>query len=193
MEWLGICSKSILRWRFIWPSASATDRGPEVSRCRTGSGDGLSAGRVSGGQFLSCSGVGHGQVDPLSPVPFRNWLLRKSKVLPQHEGRRLALGCAGCLHVVCRPDDGVCGARLLKLDLGFAAGLLSGSLTESPVRRARRFVVWAYQIRKQLLISHIAVADAVCCIFGDRRPDLVLQQHGAKAAGREPARGVQED
>jgi putative transport protein len=60
-------------------------------------------------------------------------------------------------------------ARLLKLDLGFAAGLLSGSLTESPAigtaSEAIRGLAMA-DAQKQQLISHIAVADAVCYIFG---------------------------
>jgi putative transport protein len=60
-------------------------------------------------------------------------------------------------------------ARVLKLDLGFAAGLLSGSLTESPAigtaSEAIRGLTMA-DPQKQLLISHIAVADAVCYIFG---------------------------
>lgn len=60
-------------------------------------------------------------------------------------------------------------ARVLRLDLGFAAGLLSGSLTESPAigtaSEAIRNLAMPDQ-QKQLLISHIAVADAVCYIFG---------------------------
>jgi putative transport protein len=60
-------------------------------------------------------------------------------------------------------------ARVLKLDLGFAAGMLSGSLTESPAigtaSEAIRGLAMA-DTQKQLLISHIAVADAVCYIFG---------------------------
>ncbi len=57
----------------------------------------------------------------------------------------------------------------LKLDLGFAAGLLSGALTESPAigtaSEAIRGLAMA-DAQKQQLISHIAVADAVCYIFG---------------------------
>jgi putative transport protein len=60
-------------------------------------------------------------------------------------------------------------ARVLKLDLGFAAGLLSGSLTESPAIGTASEAIRALAMpdpQKQLLISHIAVADAVCYIFG---------------------------
>ncbi len=60
-------------------------------------------------------------------------------------------------------------ARFLKLDLGFAAGLLSGSLTESPAIGTASEAIRALSMddaQKQMLISHIAVADAVCYIFG---------------------------
>jgi len=60
-------------------------------------------------------------------------------------------------------------ARFLKLDLGFAAGLLSGSLTESPAIGTASEAIRALSMddaQKQTLISHIAVADAVCYIFG---------------------------
>ena len=60
-------------------------------------------------------------------------------------------------------------ARFLKLDLGFAAGLLSGALTESPAIGTASEAIRALSMddaQKQTLISHIAVADAVCYIFG---------------------------
>lgn len=60
-------------------------------------------------------------------------------------------------------------ARFLKLDLGFAAGLLSGSLTESPAIGTASEAIKALAMpdaQKQQLVSHIAVADAVCYIFG---------------------------
>jgi putative transport protein len=60
-------------------------------------------------------------------------------------------------------------ARFLKLDLGFAAGLLSGALTESPAIGTASEAIRALAVpdaQKQQLISHIAVADAVCYIFG---------------------------
>ncbi len=60
-------------------------------------------------------------------------------------------------------------ARFLHLDPGYAAGLLSGSLTESPAigtasEAIRTLSVSAEQ--KDLWVSHIAVADAICYIFG---------------------------
>lgn len=60
-------------------------------------------------------------------------------------------------------------ARFLKLDLGFAAGLLSGSLTESPAIGTASEAIKGLAMpdpQKQQLISHIAVADALCYIFG---------------------------
>ena len=60
-------------------------------------------------------------------------------------------------------------ARFLKLDLGFASGLLSGSLTESPAIGTASEAIRALTLpdaQKQQLISHIAVADATCYIFG---------------------------
>jgi putative transport protein len=60
-------------------------------------------------------------------------------------------------------------ARVLHLDLGFAAGLLSGSLTESPAIGTASEAIRSLAMpdaQKQQLVSHIAVADAVCYIFG---------------------------
>jgi len=60
-------------------------------------------------------------------------------------------------------------ARFLKLDLGFAGGLLSGALTESPAIGTASEAIRGLAMgdaQKQQLISHIAVADAVCYIFG---------------------------
>ncbi len=60
-------------------------------------------------------------------------------------------------------------ARVLHLDLGFAAGVLSGGLTESPAIGTASEAIRALALpdaQKQTLISHIAVADAVCYIFG---------------------------
>jgi len=60
-------------------------------------------------------------------------------------------------------------ATLLKLDLGFAAGLLSGALTESPAIGTASEAIKALDLPddvKQRLVSHIAVADALCYVFG---------------------------
>jgi putative transport protein len=60
-------------------------------------------------------------------------------------------------------------ARLLGLDPGFAAGLLSGSLTESPAMGTATEAINALPIPeadRARFVAHIAVADAVCYIFG---------------------------
>ena len=60
-------------------------------------------------------------------------------------------------------------ARFLKLDVGYSAGLLSGALTESPAIGTASEAIRGLAIseeQKQLLIGHIAVADAICYIFG---------------------------
>ena len=60
-------------------------------------------------------------------------------------------------------------ATFLKLDVGFSAGLLSGSLTESPAIGTASEAIRALDLpddQKQRLIGHIAVADAMCYVFG---------------------------
>ena len=60
-------------------------------------------------------------------------------------------------------------ARVLKLDVGYSAGLLSGALTESPAIGTASEAIQALSIsdeQKQQLIGHVAVADAICYIFG---------------------------
>lgn len=60
-------------------------------------------------------------------------------------------------------------AEFLGLDAGYAAGLVSGSLTESPVMGTATDAINALSVsaaEKARLISHIAVADAVCYISG---------------------------
>jgi putative transport protein len=60
-------------------------------------------------------------------------------------------------------------ARLLHLDPGFAAGMLSGALTESPAIGTASEAINALPLpeaERARLVSHIAVADAVCYLFG---------------------------
>jgi putative transport protein len=60
-------------------------------------------------------------------------------------------------------------ARFLNLDPGYSAGLLSGSLTESPIIGTASEAIRALSLpdeQKQAWIGHIAVADAICYIFG---------------------------
>jgi putative transport protein len=60
-------------------------------------------------------------------------------------------------------------ARVLGLDPGFAAGLLSGALSQSAAMGTATDAVNGLAVpeaQRALFVSHIAVADAVCYIFG---------------------------
>jgi putative transport protein len=60
-------------------------------------------------------------------------------------------------------------ARVLKLDPGYAAGLLSGSLTESSAIGTASEAIRRLSLSnetKELLVGHVAVGDAICYIFG---------------------------
>jgi len=60
-------------------------------------------------------------------------------------------------------------AKFLHLDPGYAAGLLSGSLTESPAIGTASEAIRALSVsaeQKDLWVGHVAVADAICYIFG---------------------------
>src|SRR5215469_11230866 len=77
-------------------------------------------------------------------------------------------------------------ARFLKLDPGYSAGLLSGSLTESPVIGTASEAIRALSIsdeQKTQWIGHIAVADAICYIFGTLGVILCCGTLGPKLLG----------
>jgi putative transport protein len=60
-------------------------------------------------------------------------------------------------------------SHFLRLDPGYSAGLLSGALTESPAIGTASEAIRSLSLpdeQKQLWIGHIAVADAICYIFG---------------------------
>ncbi len=60
-------------------------------------------------------------------------------------------------------------ARVLGLDAGFSAGLVSGALTESPAMGTATEAINALPLpeaERARLVAHIAVADAVCYLFG---------------------------
>jgi putative transport protein len=60
-------------------------------------------------------------------------------------------------------------AKVLRLDPGFAAGLLSGALSQSAAMGTATDAInglAAPEAQRALFVSHIAVADAVCYIFG---------------------------
>jgi putative transport protein len=60
-------------------------------------------------------------------------------------------------------------ASVLRLDPGFAAGLMSGALSQSSAMGTATDAVNGLSVseaQRALFVSHIAVADAVCYIFG---------------------------
>ena len=60
-------------------------------------------------------------------------------------------------------------ARFLHLDVGMAAGLLSGALTQSPAIGTASETINALplpQDQRALLIAHVAIADALTYLFG---------------------------
>jgi putative transport protein len=71
----------------------------------------------------------------------------------------------------------------MKLDPGYSAGLLSGSLTESPAIGTASEAIRGLSVpdgQKQQWIGHVAVADAICYIFGTLGVILVCASFGPK-------------
>src|SRR5438874_8918814 len=74
-------------------------------------------------------------------------------------------------------------AHSMKLDPGYSAGLLSGSLTESPAIGTASEAIRALSVpedQKQQWVGHVAVADAICYIFGTLGVILVCASFGPK-------------
>ena len=60
-------------------------------------------------------------------------------------------------------------AKALRLDAGFAAGLMSGGLTQSAAMGTATDAINGLALPeadRELFVAHIAVADAVCYVFG---------------------------
>lgn len=77
-------------------------------------------------------------------------------------------------------------AKALGLDPGFSAGLLSGSLTESPAMGTATEAINALPLPeadRARFVAHIAVADAVCYIFGAVGVILFCSVVGPKLLG----------
>ncbi|WP_018183394.1 aspartate-alanine antiporter [Kaistia granuli] len=77
-------------------------------------------------------------------------------------------------------------AKILGLDPGFAAGLVSGALTESPAMGTATEAINALplpELERARLVAHIAVADAVCYIFGAVGVILFCSVVGPKLLG----------
>ena len=77
-------------------------------------------------------------------------------------------------------------ARFLKLDVGFSAGMLSGSAYRiARNRHSQRGYpgIAITEEQKQLLVGHVAVADAICYIFGTIGVILCCGTIGPKLLG----------
>ena len=76
-------------------------------------------------------------------------------------------------------------AKALRLDPGFAAGLMSGSLTQSAAMGTATDAVNGLALPeadRELFVAHIAVADAVCYIFGYAGVIIFLHNDSPAAA-----------
>lgn len=77
-------------------------------------------------------------------------------------------------------------ARVLGLDPGFAAGLVSGALTESPAMGTATEAINALPLPEDdrvRLVGHIAVADAVCYLYGAAAVIIFCSTVGPKLLG----------
>lgn len=77
-------------------------------------------------------------------------------------------------------------AKFLNLDPGFAAGMLSGALTESPAIGTATEAIGALALpeaERARLVSHIAVADALCYLFGAFGVILFCSEIGPRLLG----------
>jgi putative transport protein len=77
-------------------------------------------------------------------------------------------------------------AKILGLDPGFGAGLLSGALTESPAMGTATEAINALPLPeadRARFVAHIAVADAVCYVFGAVGVILFCSVVGPKLLG----------
>ncbi len=77
-------------------------------------------------------------------------------------------------------------AKVLRLDAGFAAGLLSGALTQSAAMGTATDAVNGLPLseaERSVLVAHIAVADAVCYIFGYAGVILFLSEVAPRLLG----------
>jgi len=88
-------------------------------------------------------------------------------------------------------------ARFLKLDAGFSAGLLSGSLTSSAAIGTASEAIRALSLpddQRQRLVEHIAIANSICYIFGTIGVIWCCSSLGPKVLGidtREEARKLE--
>ena len=77
-------------------------------------------------------------------------------------------------------------AKYLQLDAGFAGGLLSGALTQSAAMGTASEAIRTLALpaaEQERLIAHVAVADAVCYVFGALGVILFCSEIGPRLLG----------
>src|SRR5262245_32903992 len=80
-------------------------------------------------------------------------------------------------------------AKFLALDPGFAGGLVSGALTESPAIGTASEAIHSLALEaaeKERLVGHVAVADALCYVFGAFGVIWMCGTLGPKLLGIDP-------
>ncbi len=80
----------------------------------------------------------------------------------------------------------VVAAKVLKLDPGLAAGLLSGGLTQSAAMGTASEAIRALPLsvaEQDVLVAHVAVADALCYVFGALGVIVFCSHIGPKLLG----------
>lgn len=85
-------------------------------------------------------------------------------------------------------------SRFLGLDVGLSAGLLSGALTESPAIGTAIEAINALPLpeaERARLASHVAVADAVCYVFGALGVIVFCSVVGPRLLGLDLASGAE--
>jgi putative transport protein len=138
---------------------------------------GFGLGSVTGSLFAGLL-VGQFAHVPVSPVAksvlFLLFLFGIGySVGPQIVNAMRGQGLKGVVIGIVVPIVGVLTAtamgRILKLDVGFAAGMYSGGITESPAIGTASEAIRSLGLPEadaERLIAHVAVADSLCYLFG---------------------------
>jgi len=121
------------------------------------------------GNFFPCAGVRPSEIDLVSSLPLRIGYSVGPSFFQNLKGDGWRWALLGVFVPVIGLLTAYTVAHLLKLDPGYSAGLLSGALTESPAIGTASEAIRSLSVsneQKQLWIGHVAVADAICYIFG---------------------------
>lgn len=102
------------------------------------------------------------------------------------KGEGWKFGVLGAFVPVVGLVTAVAVAKVLDLDPGFSGGLVSGSLTESPAIGTASEAIQTLDVPEELKrkwVSHVAVADALCYLFGAIGVILVCSSIGPRLLG----------